>query len=120
MPAWSGQPARLPAYPPLHPAAPWPPTHHLTPYPLPYPVRQTVRSAGLAVLLSFLWPGLGHLYVGRVGVGIALLCTELAMVVISLTVIGLIVAVPVGIIVLVAAAATAGPAAQDGPPPGRY
>jgi TM2 domain-containing membrane protein YozV len=30
------------------------------------------KSAGVAVFLSFLWPGLGHLYVGDIGTGLAL------------------------------------------------
>lgn len=77
-----------------------------------------MKSAGIAVLLSFVWPGLGHLYVGKIGAGIALICTELVMILSSFLIITLIVTVPVGVVTLVAAAATAASAAQDYRPPG--
>src|SRR6185369_3948978 len=57
----------------------WPPA----PYPAPYPAPVATKSAGIAVLLSFLWPGLGHLYVGQIGAGVALICAELGMVMFS-------------------------------------
>ncbi len=86
--------------------------------PAPYPAVVSMKSAGIAVLLSFVWPGLGHLYVGKIGAGIALICTELVMILSSFLIITLIVTVPVGVVTLVAAAATAASAAQDYRPPG--
>src|SRR4051794_9039942 len=36
------------------------------------PVMASAKSSGVAVFLSFLWPGLGHLYVGDAAVGLIL------------------------------------------------
>jgi len=38
------------------------------------------KSAGISTLLSFLWAGLGQLYVGRIGRGIALMLVHLVLV----------------------------------------
>jgi TM2 domain-containing membrane protein YozV len=76
------------------------------------------KSAGIAVLLSFLWPGLGHLYIGQIGAGVALICAELGMVMFSFLIITLIVTVPVGVALLVVAATTAASAAQNYRPSG--
>ena len=46
------------------------------PYPAPTYVVQTPKSAGIAVLLSLLVLGGGHLYLNRIGVGIALVCWD--------------------------------------------
>jgi len=37
----------------------------------PVPMRE--KSAGVAAILSFLWAGLGHLYVGKIGFGLILM-----------------------------------------------
>jgi len=38
------------------------------------------KSTGIAVLLSLLWSGLGQLYVGRVGRGLALMMSQLILI----------------------------------------
>ena len=55
-----------------HPS--YPPMPAPSPYAQPYgmPVR-SVKSAGIAVLLTFFWLGAGHLYLDRVGTGLALM-----------------------------------------------
>jgi TM2 domain-containing membrane protein YozV len=52
----------------------------------------------VAVLLSFLWLGAGHLYAGQIGVGVALLITDFFLWLISFTLIGLIVTIPIWLI----------------------
>jgi TM2 domain-containing membrane protein YozV len=56
------------------------------------------KSVGVAVLLSFLWLGAGHIYAGRMGSGIALAIFDGFLVLLALTGIGLIIAVPVWLI----------------------
>lgn len=36
-------------------------------------VQGGIKSSGLAAVLSFFWCGLGHIYVGQIGTGIALM-----------------------------------------------
>ena len=57
-------------YPPMpYQGGPYPPA----PYqPVAYPVRPA-KSPGIAVLLTLLWIGAGHLYLDRVGTGLALM-----------------------------------------------
>ncbi|MEJ2866488.1 hypothetical protein WCD74_01840 [Actinomycetospora sp. OC33-EN08] len=43
--------------------------------PVAYPVRPA-KSAGVAVLLSFLWLGAGHLYLDRIGTGLTLMAAH--------------------------------------------
>lgn len=52
------------------------------------------KSAGIAVLLSFIWLGAGHLYANEVGLGIGLIVYDAFLVILALTLIGAIVAVP--------------------------
>ncbi len=40
--------------------------------PAPYPARAP-KSAGIAILLTLLWIGAGHLYLDRVGTGLVLM-----------------------------------------------
>lgn len=61
-----------PATPPTTPAAP-----SLRP-PSPVPKRAP-RSAGTALLLALLLPGLGHMYAGRIGTGFALLAVAIVL-----------------------------------------
>lgn len=69
-----------------------------------YPARPIVvyapKSAGVAVLLSFLWLGAGHLYAGQTAVGVVLLIVDFFLWLISFTVIGLIVTIPIWLILL--------------------
>jgi len=64
------------------------------------PGRPARKSAGLAVFLSFLWPGAGHLYVGEVSdkdmtTGIIFTCISGLCFLISFTIIGLVLTIPV-------------------------
>lgn len=91
-------PASAPTFP-LPPAgaiSPHPGPHAAVPYSqpgayaqhpgVPYPVQHpgggavqvvSPKTAGVAVLLSFLWLGAGHLYAGKTGVGIALMILDM-------------------------------------------
>jgi len=40
----------------------------------------SLKTPGIAVLLSFLWLGAGHLYAGRTGVGLALIAIDLVLI----------------------------------------
>jgi TM2 domain-containing membrane protein YozV len=68
------------------------------------PQQMTIRvsappkSVGVAVLLSFIWLGAGHIYAGKTGLGIALAVLDGILVLLALTGIGMIVAFPVWII----------------------
>jgi TM2 domain-containing membrane protein YozV len=53
-----------------------------------------LRSVGVAALLSVVWLGAGHLYAGRTDVGAALVGYNAVLVLMSVTLIGLIFAVP--------------------------
>ena len=62
--------------------------------------RPARKSAGLAVFLSFLWPGAGHLYVGEVSdkdmtTGIVFACISGLCFLLSFTIIGLVLTIPV-------------------------
>jgi TM2 domain-containing membrane protein YozV len=60
------------------------------------PSAPSQKSVALAILLSFLWPGAGHLYVGSdTEKGIVFTCISGLCFVISWTIIGLILTVPV-------------------------
>ncbi len=53
-----------------------------------------MRSVGVAVLLSVVWLGAGHLYAGRPDVAAALMAYNAVLVLMSVTVIALILTVP--------------------------
>jgi TM2 domain-containing membrane protein YozV len=61
------------------PAAPTP-----APYPPPALHVFPAKSPGIGVLLSFLWLGAGHLYVGKIGLGIGLIVFDFFLVLLSL------------------------------------
>lgn len=71
---------------PAHPAAPGSAQNSPAP-PNPYPqaaVRVvTAKSPGIGVLLSFLWLGAGHLYVGQIGLGVGLIVFDFFLVLLS-------------------------------------
>lgn len=73
----------------------------------------TAKSPGIAVLLSLLWLGAGHLYVGKIGAGIALIVLDFFLFVLSFTVLGLIISIPVWLITFVIVAILASQAAKD-------
>lgn len=58
----------------------------------------TAKSAGLAVLLTIVWLGAGHLYAGRVATGIALMLFDSILVLLAFSLLGIIIAVPVWIV----------------------
>lgn len=62
------------------------------------------KSAGLAVFLTFLWLGAGHLYVNRITSGIILLVVDLVLWFLMWTLIGALFAFPVWLILFVIAA----------------
>lgn len=70
------------------------------------------KSAGVAVLLSLLWLGAGHLYAGRIGTGIALIVFDLLLAVLALTGIGLVIAFPVWLMAFLVTAVLAANAAS--------
>jgi TM2 domain-containing membrane protein YozV len=43
-----------------------------------------MKTPGIAVLLSFLWLGAGHLYAGKSGIGLALLATNFVLLLLAL------------------------------------
>jgi hypothetical protein len=73
----------------------------------------TPKSSGIAVLLTFLWLGAGHLYAGRMTTGIVLIVTDLILWMLSFTVILAIITVPVFVILLIISAVLAAQAAKD-------
>ncbi|MBL8928429.1 MAG: hypothetical protein JNM77_19700 [Pseudonocardia sp.] len=56
------------------------------------------KSPGVAVLLSFIWLGAGHLYVGNIGLGIGLMVFDFFLVLVSLIPLSWILTVPVWLI----------------------
>jgi TM2 domain-containing membrane protein YozV len=74
------------------------------------PVQQ--KSTAAAVVLSFLWLGAGHLYLGRIPAGLVLAVYTAVLALMALSLIGFIIAFPiwlvsVAIVMSLAAAATA-------------
>ncbi|MCW3101320.1 MAG: hypothetical protein JWL77_6938 [Chthonomonadaceae bacterium] len=53
------------------------------------------KSSGVAIILSFLWPGAGHLYAADNDKAIAFLVISAICFLISLTIIGLVITIPV-------------------------
>jgi TM2 domain-containing membrane protein YozV len=73
----------------------------------------TAKSSGIAVLLTFLWLGAGHLYAGRITTGIVLIVTDFILWALSFTVILAIITVPLFVILLIISAVLAAQAAKD-------
>src|SRR5690348_9220450 len=92
--------ANRPAVPaPLHPSGPI--------------AVVSAKSPGIAVLLSFLWLGAGHLYVGVIGLGIGLMVFDFLLFLLSLTGVGLFISIPVWLISFVIIAIRVSKAAND-------
>jgi TM2 domain-containing membrane protein YozV len=69
----------------LGPAVPTPapyPPH--PPYTAPPLHVVPAKSPGLGVLLSFLWLGAGHLYIGKIGLGVGLIVFDFFLVLLSI------------------------------------
>lgn len=112
----SPTPAR-PSGPTVRPTARTPHPSALTPRPPQAPVTYVVQSAkspGLAAFLSLLWLGAGHLYADRIGMGILLAVTDLGLCLISLTGIGLFLAIPVWLVLTPLAMALSAAAVRRG------
>jgi TM2 domain-containing membrane protein YozV len=71
------------------------------------------KSAGIAVLLTLLWLGAGHLYAGKIGAGIALVVFDLVLAMLAATLFGLIIAVPVWMVTFAIAAFLAANAVSE-------
>lgn len=56
------------------------------------------KSPGIAVLLSFIWLGAGHLYANKVGTGSLLVIFDFFLLLLALTGVGLLVAVPIWLV----------------------
>ena len=87
------------------------PSGAMVPAPV-YAVRAE-KSVLLAVILSLLWIGLGQLYVGQVGLGITFVQTDLVLVILSFTVAGLVISIPVWCILVPLATILAGVSASN-------
>ncbi len=71
------------------------------------------KSAGVAVLLSLLWFGAGHLYANQPGAGIALAIYDGFLVLLAITLFGLVIAVPLWLLSAPIVATTAAAAANN-------
>jgi hypothetical protein len=56
------------------------------------------KSPGVAALLSLVWLGAGHLYADRIGVGVVLVILDVFLWLLSLTLLGAFVAVPIWLV----------------------
>jgi TM2 domain-containing membrane protein YozV len=57
------------------------------------------KSVGVAVVLSLFWLGAGHIYAGKTGSGVALAIFDGFLVLLGLTGIGMIIALPIWLVV---------------------
>lgn len=62
------------------------------------------KSAILAVILSLLWPGVGQLYLGSIGKGMAFLLIDIFGWFLNFTIIGLLLGIPIIIVMPIWAA----------------
>lgn len=89
-------PTATPAPSSVAPAAP--PNAGMPPHAQPMVHVVNAKSPGVAVLLSFIWLGAGHLYVGNIGLGIGLMVFDFFLVLVSLIPLSWILTVPVWLI----------------------
>lgn len=83
---------------------PPPPTAYAVPQP---------KSVVVAVILGLLWLGLGQLYVGKLGFGLALVVAEFFLILISFSMVGLFLSIPAYIVLLPLSVIMAAVAAQN-------
>ncbi|NUT49922.1 MAG: hypothetical protein HOV94_21820 [Saccharothrix sp.] len=79
------------------------------------PVRGvvTAKNPGIAVLLSLLWLGAGNLYAGQTTLGVILVLVNFPLILLAMTVLGLIVAFPVWVILVIVSVALGVQGAKD-------
>jgi len=73
-------------------------------YPQPPVHVVPAKSSGIGVLLSFLWLGAGHLYVGNMGLGIGLIVFDFFLVLLSFIPLVWILTFPIWLIAFIFAA----------------
>lgn len=95
--ATCGHQTGAPAAAPYYPTAPQPAVAQ----PM---VVVAAKSTGIAVLLTLLWLGAGHLYAGKIGAGVALMVFDFVLSLLAITGFGLIIAFPVWLVSVVVAA----------------
>jgi len=78
-----------------------PPNAGMLPHAQPMVHVVNAKSPGVAVLLSFIWLGAGHLYVGNIGLGIGLMVFDFFLILVSLIPFAMILTVPVWLIAFV-------------------
>jgi TM2 domain-containing membrane protein YozV len=71
------------------------------------------KSVVVAVILALLWLGLGQLYVGKLGLGLALAISDIFLVLLSFSGVGLFISVPVWCVLVPLTTIMAGVAAQN-------
>jgi TM2 domain-containing membrane protein YozV len=79
----------------------------------PVPVLVAAKSPGLAAFLSFLWLGVGNLYAGQTALGVVFLLVNIPLIILGWTVIGMLVAFPVWLVVVIVSMVTASQAASE-------
>jgi len=62
------------------------------------------KSAGIAILLTFLWLGAGHLYLNRINSGLILLMGNLFLWILVMTFFGIIIAFPLWLVLFIVTA----------------
>ncbi|XVS63752.1 hypothetical protein ACQPYE_36750 [Actinosynnema sp. CA-299493] len=104
---WPVTQAPPPVYPPVYA-----PVH-----PVPHGMQMggvvTAKNPGIAVLLSLLWLGAGNLYAGQTALGVILLLVNFPLILLAMTVLGLIVAFPVWLVLVVVSIVLAMQGAKD-------
>ncbi|MCC8248688.1 TM2 domain-containing protein [Saccharothrix luteola] len=93
--------------PPPHPPA------HPVPYGMPVRGVVTAKNPGVAVLLSLLWLGAGNLYAGQTVLGVILLLANFPLILLAMTVLGLIIAFPVWVVLVIVSIVLAMQGAKD-------
>jgi hypothetical protein len=68
---------------------------------LPYVIAMPIKSPGIAVLLTFLWLGAGHLYAGSITAGVLLLILDFLLILLSLVPFAIILTIPIWIIAFI-------------------
>lgn len=81
--------------------------------PHPVVIVAAPKTPGLAVLLSFLWFGAGHLYANRTATGVVLVIIDCLLLCLAVTGVGLVIALPVWVVMAPIVMALSASAAAD-------